>query len=315
MAATSLSDPAVGAIRAFNRFYTRQIGLLNEGLLDSGFSLTQVRILYELAHRLAAGATELAQDLNLDPGYLSRILQGFASRGLIRRKQSKEDGRQQVLSLTAKGSSAIALLETRASAEIAAMLERLEPGNRTQLVAAMKTIERLLDKQSPSDVPYILRPPHAGDFGWVVARHGALYAQEFGWDESFEALVAEIVAKFIQNYDLRRERCLIAEREGLPVGSVFLVKASEDVAKLRLLLVEPKARGLGIGRKLVAECIRFARNTGYKKITLWTNDVLQTARRIYESEGFRLVQEERRENFGKTLTSQTWERDLPLNKD
>jgi DNA-binding MarR family transcriptional regulator/N-acetylglutamate synthase-like GNAT family acetyltransferase len=304
------SDDVIGAVRGFNRFYTRQIGVLDEGLLKSQFSLTQARVLYELAHRENPSASELAKDLGLDAGYLSRILAGFEESGLVRRKRSAADARQSILSLTPKGRRVFAPLDARSSREVGAMLERLEPAERSRLVAAMRTIQALLGGAPQPAVPYILRPPQPGDFGWVAARHGAIYAQEYGWDEHFEALVAEIVAKFIREFDARRERCWIAEREGVPVGSVFVVRGSDEVAKLRLLLVEPKARGLGIGARLVSECIRFARQAGYRKITLWTNDILTAARRIYEAAGFRLVEETRHHSFGKDLVGQNWELDL-----
>ncbi|HHV58456.1 MAG TPA: GNAT family N-acetyltransferase, partial [Firmicutes bacterium] len=271
----------VEAVRRFNRFYTRQIGVLHEKLLRSPFSLSEARVVWELAHREKTTATQLSLELGLDAGYLSRILSGFEKRGLIAKQSSETDGRQSLLSLTDEGQQAFAMLNARSHNEIAAMLEKLSPTDQGRLVEAMQTIEELLGAQPESKVPYLLRPHQPGDMGWVVQRHGVLYAEEYGWNEEFEALVAEIVAKFIQHYDPKRERCWIAEREGENVGCIFLVKQSDTVAKLRLFLVEPKARGLGIGTRLVNECVRFARQVGYQKITLWTNSVLLAARHIY----------------------------------
>jgi DNA-binding MarR family transcriptional regulator/GNAT superfamily N-acetyltransferase len=313
MAATTRNsdfDGRVAAVRHFNRFYTRQIGVLREGYLDSPFSLTQVRVLYELAHRQQTTATQLRRELGLDAGYLSRLLRRFRRRGLIEKKLSKTDGRQSLLWLTPRGRKAFAPLNARSRKEIGAMVAGLAAADQHRLVKAMHTIETLLGAASEPAVPYLLRPPHAGDMGWVVHRHGVLYSQEYGWDERFEALVASIVAKFVAQYDPRRERCWIAERDGDNVGCVFLVKESDAVARLRLLLVEPAARGLGIGSRLVDECVRFARATGYKKITLWTNDVLVAARRIYEQARFRLVHQESHHSFGHDLTGETWDLEL-----
>jgi len=303
-------DRRVAAVRRFNRFYTRQIGLLQEGYLDSPFSLTQVRVLYEIANDEGTTASRLARNLGLDPGYLSRILRGFTSLGLVERTPSKTDRRQSTLSLTARGREAFALLDQRSHDDIAALLSRLSPAKQERVVEAMQTIETLLGGQPKSGVPYLLRPPRPGDMGWVVQRHGAVYAQEYGWDETFEALVAEIVAAFVRNFDPKRERCWIAEMDGKNVGCVFCVKQSELVGQLRLLLVEPEARGMGIGRRLVDECVRFARSVGYRKMVLWTNDVLVSARRIYEAVGFRLVEESPHHSFGRDLVGQTWEMEL-----
>ncbi|HEX6979891.1 MAG TPA: helix-turn-helix domain-containing GNAT family N-acetyltransferase [Alphaproteobacteria bacterium] len=300
-------DQRVAAVRRFNRFYTQKIGVLNEGLLNSPFSLTEARVLYELAHRERPTASELVRDLGLDAGYVSRILRGFEKRGLIERTRSKTDGRQSHLALTRKGQDAFAPLNVRSRNEIGAMLGRLSQSDQIRLVNAMHVIEELLDAKPEAKAPYLLRPHQPGDMGWVIHRHGVLYAQEYGWDERFEALVAEIAAEFIKNYDAKKERCWIAEKDGEIVGSVFLVKKSQTVAKLRLLLVEPKARGLGIGKRLVDECIRFARQTGYRKITLWTNSILHTARRIYERAGFRLVESAPHCSFGHELIGETWE--------
>jgi DNA-binding MarR family transcriptional regulator/N-acetylglutamate synthase-like GNAT family acetyltransferase len=297
----------VAAIRRFNRFYTQQIGVLKEGLLDSPFSLTESRVLYELAHRERPTATELVKDLGLDAGYLSRILRGFEKRRLLSRTPSKADGRQSLLALTEQGQRAFAPLQARSRDEIGAMLQKLPADDRGRLTEAMHTIERLLGARPEQKAPYLLRPHHSGDMGWVVHRHAVLYAQEYGLDEEFEALVAEIVAKFIRHFDPDKERCWIAEQEGENVGSVFIVKQSPTVAKLRLLLVEPKARGLGLGARLVDECIQFARRTGYRKITLWTNSVLLSARHIYRAAGFRMIHEERHHSFGQDLIGETWE--------
>ncbi len=304
-------DRRVAAVRRFNRFYTRQIGVLQEGLLGSPFSLTEVRVLYELAHRDEPTATDLARALGLDAGYLSRILRGFQRRGLVEKTPSPADGRQTLLSLTKKGERTFAPLDARSSAEIGALLRGLSPDRQRRLMEAMRTIEHLLGGAEPEhQTPFLLRPHQPGDMGWVVHRHGVLYAQEYGWDERFEALVAEIAATFIRNFDPKRERCWIAERDGEIVGSVFLVKQSKAVARLRLLLVEPKARGLGLGRRLVSECERFARQAGYRKIVLWTNSVLRAARRVYEEAGYRLVHEERHHSFGHDLIGESWELDL-----
>ena len=299
-------DHRVAAVRRFNRFYTRQIGLLQESYLKSQFSLSQVRVLYELAHRERPTATELGRELGLDPGYLSRILRLFERRGLLKRTPSKADGRQSHLFLTARGQAAFAPLNTRSREEIGSMLRALRARDQIRLVDSMHAIEGVLGAQPEKKVPYLLRPHRPGDMGWVVSRHGALYAQEYGWDEAFEALVAGIVKKFIEHYDPRKERCWIAEKDGEPVGSVFVVKQSATVAKLRLMLVEPKARGLGIGARLVDECVRFAGQTGYGKITLWTNSVLRAARRIYKEAGFRLIRQERHRSFGHDLVGETW---------
>jgi DNA-binding MarR family transcriptional regulator/GNAT superfamily N-acetyltransferase len=300
-------DRRVGEVRRFNRFWTRRIGVLRDGYLESPFSLTEVRVLYELAHCKETTAGELGEDLGLDAGYLSRIVSGFEKHGLIRKRRSQADGRRRLLRLTELGREAFAPLDARSRSEIGAMLGGMSVAGQERLVGAMRTIEGLLGARPEPVVPYLLRPHRPGDMGWVVHRHGVLYAREYGWDEHFEALVAEIVAKFIQHYDPKRERCWIAEREGENVGCVFLVRETEEIAKLRLLLVESEARGLGIGSRLVEECIRFAGQTGYRKIMLWTNDVLNSARRIYQAKGFQLVHEDPHHSFGHDLVGQTWE--------
>jgi len=299
------------AIRHFNRFYTKKIGVLQESLLNSGRSLSEVRILYELAHSKEQTAKILCRDLGVDAGYLSRILARFEQQRLIERKVAQDDGRQSLIRLTRRGAAEFAKLNGAANDEIDSMLQELSDSDQQKIVDAMKSIESVLtgaSKQSPAS--YILRPHQPGDMGWIVHRHGVLYGKEYGWNSELEALVAEIVAKFVREYDSDRERCWIAERDSEIIGSVFLVKKSRSVAKLRLLLVEPSARGMGVGQRLVSECINFARLVGYKKITLWTNDILHGARRIYEKAGFRLVDEEKHHSFGHDLGAQTWELDL-----
>jgi DNA-binding MarR family transcriptional regulator/GNAT superfamily N-acetyltransferase len=303
-------DRRVGVVRRFNRFWTRQIGVLREGYLESPFSLTEVRVLFELAHRGETSASELGEELGLDAGYLSRLLGGFEKDGLIHKRPSRADGRRSLLRLAERGRETFAPLDERSRGDIGAMLGSLSVAEQERLVGAMRTIEGLLGAGSEAGGSYLLRSHISGDMGWVVYRHGVLYAREYGWDERFEALVAEIVATFIQEYDPKRERCWIAEKDGENVGCVFLVEQSEEIAKLRLLLVEPQARGLGIGRRLVEECIRFARQAGYRKVTLWTNDVLYAARRIYQGLGFRLAHEEPHHSFGHDLVGQTWELEL-----
>src|SRR6266545_1475534 len=292
--ATSDMSQRVEAIRRFNRFYTRQIGVLTEGLLNSMFSLTEARVIYELAHQEQTTASALGDELGLDAGYLSRMLQSFKKHGLIDTQPSEADRRQRVLRLTPAGQEAFAMLNARSYRQIEAMLNQISLDDQQRLVAAMRGIQDLLGAQP-------------GDIGWVVYRHGVLYAEEYGWDEHFEALVASVVAQFIQNYDPKRERCWIAEMNGEIIGSVFLVKQSDTVAKLRLLLVEPKARGLGIGTRLVGECIRLARQLGYTTLTLWTNSVLLAARHIYVQAGFQLVSQEPHHSFGHDLVGETWE--------
>ncbi len=303
-------EQRVEAARRFNRFYTRTIGVLREGAYKSPFSLTEVRVLYELAHRDQPTATALGRDLGLDAGYLSRILRGFERRGLVLKTRSTADGRQSHLALTAQGRKVFAPLNARSHDEVAALLGGLSSAAQGRLVGAMQTIERLLGDREEPHAPYVLRSPQPGDLGWVVHRHGAVYAQEYGYDAQFEALVAGIVAQFVQRFDPKRERCWIAEQRGEVVGSVFLVARSKTVAQLRLLLVEPNARGSGLGTRLVSECVRFARQTVYRKVMLWTQSELRAARRLYEAAGFRMVRKEKNHSFGKDLVSETWELDL-----
>jgi DNA-binding MarR family transcriptional regulator/N-acetylglutamate synthase-like GNAT family acetyltransferase len=306
MAQQTSFDGRVAAMRRFNRFYTQRIGVLREGLLDSPYSLTEARVLYELANRQEPTASALSKDLGLDPGYLSRILRGFQRQGLLERAPAPADRRQHLLSLTAKGRAAFAPLDARSRDENGELLATLPEPAQRRLIEAMGTIEDLLASGAERP-PFILRPHRPGDMGWIIHRHAALYAREHGWNEEFEALVAEIAVKFIREFDPAQERCWIAERDGTTVGSVVLVKQSKTVSKLRLLLVEPEARGLGIGRRLVEECVRFARAVGYRRITLWTNANLQAATRLYREAGFRLVAEEPHRSFGHDLVGQTWE--------
>ncbi len=305
-------EDRVAGVRRFSRFYTRRIGVLHEGLLGSPLSLAEGRVIWELAQRARATASELAAELALDSGYLSRILAGFEGRGLIERRPSETDGRRVVIALSEAGRALYATIDARSREAVAGMLGELDDADQARLVAALDTAERLLAPGRKGGGPaYILRPHQPGDIGWIIHRHGALYAEEYGLDQTFEALVARIAAGFIENFDPDRERCWIAECQGAVAGAVLLVKESEEVAKLRLLYVEPRARGLGIGSRLVAECIRFARQRRYRKITLWTNDVLVSARRIYQAAGFLLVREEPHRSFGRDLIGQFWE--LPLN--
>jgi DNA-binding MarR family transcriptional regulator/GNAT superfamily N-acetyltransferase len=267
-------------------------------------------VLYELAHREQPTATNIRKELGLDAGYMSRILCGFERRKLVTREQSKTDERQRFLSLTAKGRKAFAPLDERANRDVAAMLKKLSLTERKQLVDAVQTVGRLLGDKAEPRTPYLLRQHQPGDMGWIVHRQAILYAEEYGWDGTYEALAAEIVAQFIKNYDPKCERCWIAEKDGERVGAVFVAKASDETAKLRLLHVEPEARGLGIGKRLVDECVRFARQAGYQKMTLWTQGILHAARHLYKEAGFRIVREEQHHSFGKDLTAETWELDL-----
>jgi DNA-binding MarR family transcriptional regulator/GNAT superfamily N-acetyltransferase len=298
----------VAAFRRFTRFYTRQIGLLEESLHRSPFSLTEARVLYELAHRDGLTASNLGRDLALDAGYLSRILKAFEAKGLVARAPAERDGRSSVLALTPAGRKAFEPLDRASEAAVTDMIAPLSRGERRRLANAMGRIEALLG--GAPDQPFTLRPHHVGDIGWITHRQAMLYAEEYGWDETFEALVAEIGAAFLKSADPPRERAWIAERGGEIVGSVFLVRESDATAKLRLLYVEPDARGLGIGRTLVEACIAFARAFGYATLTLWTNDCLVSARRIYEAAGFTLAAEERHHSFGHDLVGQNW--NLPL---
>lgn len=298
----------VDRVRRFNRFYTGQIGVLNEHLLSSNYSLTEVRILYEIEHRKSATAAGIALDLGLDRGYLSRLLQRFQRQGIIGRTTSPDDARASLLSLTAKGRRIFRTLDTLANEQVAALLREASAKDQQRLLGAMQTIEAVLAPRAESKTSFILRIPHPGDLGWIVYRHGALYSQEYRYDERFEALIAKIVGEFVEHYDPRRERCWIAEKDGEVAGSVFLVRHTDSLAKLRLLYVEPSARGHGIGERLIAECIRFARQARYQKITLWTQSELHAARHLYDKAGFVRVKEEPHKSFGRDdLVAETWE--------
>lgn len=293
-------------VRSFNRFYTRHLGVLDQQLLESPYSLTEARVLYELAYKEGQSAKEIGANLGLDAGYLSRILQGFTDKALITRKPSPADRRQYQLSLTAKGRLAFGRLNRGSHDHVEAMLDGL--GDRApSVVQAMKTIENLLGNAERETPQAVLRSPRPGDIGWVVQSHGALYAAEYGYDASFEGLVADIVAKYLASFDSSRERCWIADLAGRQVGSIFLVKGSDDVAKIRLLIIDPAGRGQGLGHRLVAEAIGFARQCGYRKITLWTQSNLFAARKIYERAGFKLVAVEPHRSFGQNLVGETWE--------
>jgi DNA-binding MarR family transcriptional regulator/GNAT superfamily N-acetyltransferase len=309
MSETSVSE-RVAAVRRFNRFYTQRIGVLQEGYSKGPFSLAEARVLYELLHRDKPTATELAKDLGLDAGYLSRILRGFEVRGLVLKQASERDGRQSLLSITERGRKRFAPIEAHTEAEVRGMLDALAPAAQAKLVDALHTIERVLGDEPKTKAPYVLRPPRAGDMGWIVSRHAVLYAQEYGWTDPFEGLCAQIVADFVNKYDARRERCWIAEVDGENAGCVMLVKDPDEVARLRLLLVEPAARGLGIGARLVDESVRFARGCGYRKITLWTHSVLTAARHVYQQAGFQLTSSEPRQSWGQDVISEHWDLQL-----
>ena len=305
--ANTLLNEHINAVRQFNRFFTRQIGVLREGLLHSPYSLTEARIIFELAHREKLTASDLCNALGLDAGYLSRILNKFEQQDLIEKTRSDDDGRQRLLNLTGNGHKAFSLINNRSNDEVSEMLSELSDSNRIRLIEAMHTIEGILNHGFKYAEPFYLRHHETGDMGWVIHQHGLLYHQEYGWNESFEGLVAQICADFINNYDPQKERCWIAEMQGERVGSIFCVKASQTVAKLRLLLVVPKARKLGLGTSLVKTVIRFARRSGYKKLTLWTNDVLVDARKIYEKNGFKLIDQDPHHSFGHDLIGQNWD--------
>jgi DNA-binding MarR family transcriptional regulator/N-acetylglutamate synthase-like GNAT family acetyltransferase len=299
----------IAAVRRFNRFYTRQIGVLRRNYLDSPYSLGEMRVLYEIAHG-ATTARDIGRALDLDAGYLSRTLRNFEKRGFLSRKTSKTDARASELALTARGHKAFAPFEDRSQQQVADMLAALAPDERARLVNAMGEIESLLDKAGPAPKTYTLRSPTFGDFGWIVSRHAELYAQEYGWSEPFEGLCAGIVADFANKNDPNRERCWIAEMNGENVGCVMLVKDNDEVARVRLLLVDPKARGLGLGARLVDECVTFARQAGYKRVTLWTHSILAAARHIYEQAGFTLTSSEKRHTWGKDVVAEYWDLDL-----
>lgn len=309
--AAAQSSDAIEAVRRFSRFYTSRMGLLGPNPYGSQFSLTEVRVLYELAHRDGLAARDLARDLKIDAGYISRILERFRRQGLVRRMSSPADGRASLLALTAKGRKAVAPMERASRQSIGGMIAPLSDRDRSQLSQSLASVERLLDGGGPAkQEAYILRPHRPGDMGWVISAHGEIYAEEFGWNIEFEAFVAEIAAKFIKEFDPVWENCWIAEKDGERIGAVFVVRHSKRVAKLRMLIVDPRGRGLGLGRRLVEECLRFARAKGYAKMVLWTNSVLTAARAIYIATGFKLVAEEKHHSFGVDLVGETWELEL-----
>ena len=307
-----MSTPALveqaDLIRSFNRFYTHQIGVLQEHLLQSDYSLTEIRVLYELGARGDLTSADLRQMLSLDAGYMSRIVSGFERKGLIQKVRSETDGRAALLHLTTLGRAILAPLEKTTREQIVAMLERLSEPQQQQLIDAMALIQKLLSGNR--DSTWVLRDPQAGDMGTVVQQQSALYTREYGWNSEFEALVAEIVAKYLREFDPASERCWIAEKDGKVIGSVFIVRHDETTAQLRMLYVDASARGLGIGNRLVEECLRFARQVGYKKMMLWTTSILTDARKLYQKAGFELIDEESIHSFGKDLVSQTWAREL-----
>ena len=314
MSANRERERRIAAVRRFNRLYTRQLGVLRKTYLDSPYSLGEARVLYEIARRSGPTASDISRTLDLDAGYLSRVLRDFEKRGLIARKTSETDARQSHVALTGRGRRLFRPLDQRSQRQAGQMLGKLSTGEQARLIGAMATIEGLIETRSedasPREKNYALRAPRPGDFGWIVKRHAELFAADYGWTEPFEGLCAQIVADFVNNFDPKRERCWIAEMNGENVGSVVLAKDSESVARIRLLLVEPKARGLGLGAQLTDECIRFARRAGYKKITLWTHSVLTAARHIYEKAGFKLVRSERRRSWGRAVVSEHWDLQL-----
>ncbi len=308
IAAGTIDDP-VAALRAFNRFYTIVIGVLHEGLLDTPYSLTEARVIFELAQHEATEVVDLRRTLDLDPGYLSRMLARFETDGLITRERSAMDGRRQVIHVTDRGREMFGMLDARSAEATRQLLASLAAEDQRRLLGAIETIRTILE-DAPRPQAFVLRPPGPGDYGWVVQCHGLLYAAEYGWDHSFEALVARIVAEYVDHRDPKWETAWIAEVDGERVGCVFCVKRDEQTAQLRLLLVEPSARGMGLGSRLVEECLRFSRRSGYREIMLWTNDVLGDARRLYERAGFELVEEEAHHSFGHDLVGQNWWRAL-----
>ena len=299
-------DRRIAAVRRFNRFYTQKLGVLSDGFLNTPFSLTEARVLHALAQRDGATATWLGRELDLDAGYLSRVLRDFERQGLITRSPSPQDGRQTLISLTEDGREAFEPLDRASQAAIGHLLRPLAETDQDRLVSAMRSIATLLGEAAERRAAVILRSHRPGDLGWIVSRHGALYAEEYGLNHKMEAYVAEVVAKFLREYDASREHCWIAEQDGAPVGSVMLVKESDDVGKLRMLIVEPTARGLGVGRALVEECVRFARRVGYREVVLWTHDILTAARHIYASVGFTITETETHDEFGPELLGEFW---------
>jgi DNA-binding MarR family transcriptional regulator/GNAT superfamily N-acetyltransferase len=305
-------DQRIAAARRFNRFYTRQIGVLRKNFLDSPYSLGEARVIYEIANDASPTASDIGRALDLDAGYLSRVLRNFEKRGLVERKVSAKDARQSHLALSPRGRKAFTLLDDLSQSDIGTMLDKLSPADQSRLIAAMGTIETLLEGAAgePERRSYRLREPMPGDFGWVVKRHAELYAQEYKWQEPFEGVCAQIVADFANKFDRKRERCWMAEMDGENVGCVFVAKDSEQVARIRLLLVDPKARGLGLGARLTDEAVRFAREAGYAKMTLWTHSVLKAARHIYQKAGFTLTHTEKHKSWGQPVVSEYWDLQL-----
>ena len=301
---------SVADVRRFNRFYTKRIGLLEQGLLKTKFPLTQARIIFELAQHEQSTASELINELDLDPGYLSRILRTFEKDGLIRKTRSKSDNRHRLLKLTAKGKKSFSVLNNRSKQEIEELLKGLSEEDRHRLLNALQTIKNILGAKPESNRLYLLRSHRPGDIGWITHRHGAVYAEEYSFDETFEALVAEILARFIKDHDPKRERIWIAEQDGEQVGSVMIVDAGDQIAQLHLLFVDPKARGKGIGKRLIDECIHFAKRNNYQKIKLWTQSILLEARHLYSKAGFSITEEEPHTSFGQDLIAEIWELSL-----
>jgi DNA-binding MarR family transcriptional regulator/GNAT superfamily N-acetyltransferase len=300
----------IAAVRSFNRFYTRQIGVLRKNFLDSPYTLGEARVLYEIGRRRLPTASDIGRELGLDAGYLSRVLRNFEKSGLIERTASASDARRSYLALSMRGKKTMAPLDARSQRDVSDMLGKLDASDQARLIAAMQTIESLLgggQEEEARQSSYTLRAPRTGDFGWIVQRHAELYAQEYQWKEPFEGVCAQIVADFVNKFDAKRERCWIAEMDGENVGCVFLAKDSPSVARIRLLLVDPKARGLGLGARLTDECIRFARRSGYNKITLWTHSILTAARHIYQKAGFKLMHREQHKSFGPPVVSEYWD--------
>jgi len=298
---------SVEAMRAFNRFYTRHVGLLGERHLDSALTLTEVRVLYELAHGEVASPTDLARELSLDAGYVSRLLASLEGHGAVTRTKSPDDARRRVMTLTAKGRKAVSSLESKTQERLSTLIDAVPATARARLVQSMREIENVLAPSTSGAPVFKLRDPVPGDIGWIIHRQAALYTEEYGWDWTYEGLIATICGNFVKDFDPENERCWIAELDCSVVGSVFLVRKSARVAQLRLLYVEPSARGHGIGSKLVGACIAFARARGYRSMTLWTNDVLASARKIYQAAGFVLTKEEKHHSFGKDLVGQNWD--------
>jgi DNA-binding MarR family transcriptional regulator/N-acetylglutamate synthase-like GNAT family acetyltransferase len=303
-------DARIAALRRFNRFYTQKIGVLESSYLQSPFSLAEARVLYELVQQGETTASEISVSLGLDMGYLSRILAKFQGQQLIKRAPAEQDARQRLIQVTVKGKKAVQALDSRSHDQAGALLAGLTASRQTNVLQAMSEIQSTLGDSPVTGEPYIIRTHRTGDLSWIAYRHAVLYSQEYGWNQGFEALILEITTNFLKNYDPKAERCWVAERSGEILGCVLLVKQSKRIAKLRLLLVEPSVRGLGIGKRLVEECIRFARETGYEKIGLWTHSNLSAARGIYQKAGFQLVGTDSHEDFGPPVTAETWE--MPL---